>query len=71
MKTMQQLKNASNAKMQLQTASDLSINEFLENYAKMLVEKMAEILNANKQDLEKMESSNPKYDRLKLNEKRI
>ena len=47
------------------------INEVLNALADKAVAETSFILEENKKDLERMEKSNPKYDRLLLNEKRI
>lgn len=47
------------------------INDLLVHLADRLLEKSATILAANEKDLARMDSQNPKYDRLLLNEKRL
>ncbi|MFV0469585.1 MAG: glutamate-5-semialdehyde dehydrogenase [Dysgonomonas sp.] len=47
------------------------INEILESVAKETENKIFYILEENLKDLQRMEKSNPKYDRLKLTEERI
>jgi len=47
------------------------INELLEAIAKETEAKMYYILSENQKDLQRMDPSNPKYDRLLLNEQRI
>lgn len=56
------------------TASKLDhalVQSILNTLADKLISSTASILQANKKDLDRMEPSNPKYDRLLLNEKRI
>lgn len=67
-KKLAEVKNASAALAQL---SDSKINKVLKDLAGNLLKNSEHILAANKKDLEKMESSNPKYDRLLLNKERI
>lgn len=47
------------------------INTILKSIAKEAEAKMYYILSENQKDLQRMETSNPKYDRLLLNENRI
>lgn len=65
------LKQTVAASRQLITLNDEAINQLLMDTADELMNKQAEILTANKQDLERMDSTNPKYDRLKLTADRL
>jgi len=51
--------------------TDEEINQVLLDLADETISRTDEILAANLKDLERMDSNNPKYDRLLLNEKRI
>lgn len=55
----------------LNLANDALINRVLTDLGDLTENRCASILEANKADLERMDKSNPKYDRLKLTEQRI
>ncbi|KAA6232935.1 glutamate-5-semialdehyde dehydrogenase [Chlorobium phaeovibrioides] len=55
----------------LVTLTDSTINEVLLDLAGRIAPNAAAILEANHKDLERMEKTNPMYDRLLLNEKRL
>lgn len=55
----------------LSLIEEQQINELLEAIAKETEAKMYYILSENQKDLQRMDPSNPKYDRLLLNEQRI
>lgn len=59
------------ASRKLLALSDKKINEILLGVADAAEEKIDFILAENKKDLERMDTANPKYDRLKLTEKRL
>lgn len=69
--TKQQLKLAALATSTLQQMDEALITTILLAVANELEESMEEVLSANRQDLSKMEATNPKYDRLKLSDKRL
>ena len=62
---------ANKATASLATLTDSAINALLVDTAAALRTHSNTILEANRLDLERMESSNPKYDRLLLSEERI
>ena len=62
---------ANKATASLATLTDSAINTLLTDTAAALRTHSAAILEANRLDLERMEPSNPKYDRLLLSEERI
>ena len=62
---------ANKATASLATLTDSAINTVLTDTAAALRLHSAAILEANRLDLERMEPSNPKYDRLLLTEERI
>lgn len=55
----------------LNKISDRQVNEVLKDVALALVANSAEIIAANLEDLSRMPATDPKYDRLKLNEERL
>ena len=55
----------------LNLLEEKEINAILEAIAKETESKMYYILAENQKDLQRMDTSNPKYDRLLLNEQRI
>lgn len=65
------LREAAEAAKQLATLSDQTVAEVLRETAQALRTRMEEVLAANRQDLERMDPANPKYDRLRLNEERL
>ncbi len=65
------LRQASEAARQLMTLSDQTIAEVLKETARALRSHAEEVLAANRQDLERMDPANPKYDRLRLTEERL
>ena len=58
------LRQASDAAKQLITLSDQTIIGILKETAQVLRTHTEEVLAANRQDLERMDPANPKYDRL-------
>ena len=62
------LRQASDAAKRLITLSDQTIIGILKETAQVLRTHTEEVLAANRQDLERMDPANPKYDRLKLTE---
>ena len=67
-KTFEAVKKASKS---LATLSDKQRNEVLQAVANAIILNKERILKANALDLEKMDTSNPLYDRLQLTEKRL
>ena len=67
----EQLKQALSASRQLIMLDNETINHILSDAANALLERQQEVLDANTQDLQRMDHNNPKYDRLKLNEQRL
>lgn len=67
-KTFEAVKKASKS---LATLSDKQRNEVLQAVANAIILNKERILKANTLDLEKMDTSNPLYDRLQLTEKRL
>ena len=67
----EQLKQALSASRQLIMLDNETINHILSDAANALLERQQEVLDANTQDLQRMDPNNPKYDRLKLNEQRL
>lgn len=65
------LREASDASKQGLTLSDQTVSEILKGVAKALLDRADEVLEANRQDLDRMDPANPKYDRLKLTEERL
>lgn len=59
------------ASRSLNLLSEEQINSILEAIAKETESKMYFILSENQKDLQRMDESNPKYDRLLLNEQRV
>jgi len=59
------------ASRQIAAVDDLTLNSLLHELAEEAVKQSALIMAENKKDLELMDSSDPKYDRLKLTEERI
>jgi glutamate-5-semialdehyde dehydrogenase len=59
------------ASRRLVTVNDAQIRQILHETADLAWEKRADILNANAEDLHRMEPQDPKYDRLLLDEKRL
>ena len=60
-----------NASRKLRLLDDERINEVLNAIATEISVEVEYILSENKKDLERMDSSNPKYDRLKLTKERL
>ena len=71
MNTNELIIKASEAATALSALTDRAINALLTDTAEALRTHYADILEANRCDLERMEPSNPKYDRLLLTEERI
>lgn len=69
--TLQLLQQASQAVACLQSCSDSLIQQILNDTALALLANMESVLKANEEDLSRMDTSNPKYDRLKLTEGRL
>lgn len=59
------------ASRKLNLLSEDKVKQVLEDLAAKAVAATGTILAANQQDLDRMETSDPKYDRLKLTEERI
>lgn len=68
---MEQIKQAVMASRSLLAYSDEQINCVLSDTADMLVEQQASVLEANREDLSRMQPDDPKYDRLKLTSARL
>lgn len=71
MNTNDLLRQAASASRQLLNLRDETIRLILLDTAQALVDRQAEVLTANREDLERMEPSSPKYDRLKLTADRL
>ncbi len=71
MSTTELIRQAAKATTILQSLTDDAIGMVLRDTAEALRKGTEEILAANRLDLERMERSNPKYDRLQLTSKRI
>lgn len=69
--TQQLLQQAAQTVIALQRCSESLVQDILNDTASALLEHMADILEANREDLSRMDTSNPKYDRLKLTESRL
>lgn len=67
----EQLREASKATLSLGALPDERICLVLRDTARALRERMPEVLHANQEDLARMDPANPKYDRLRLTEKRL
>lgn len=67
----QLFKQAKNAGTELNLLSEKKINELFELIAQKTEKNITKILSENQKDLEKMDPTLPKYDRLLLNEQRI
>ena len=65
------LQQALAASRQLVTLDDTTVNSILISTASALLDRQAEVLTANADDLQRMDPENPKYDRLKLTEERL
>lgn len=65
------LQQASDASRQLITLPDETIVRVLRDTAKALHEHTAEVLAANREDLDRMDPADPKYDRLRLTDDRL
>lgn len=66
-----QLKSAQLASRSLVLVDDTIINAVIKTVAKTAMDDTGFLLEENKKDLERMPSSDPKYDRLQLSEQRI
>jgi len=71
MKYQQYFENAKKASAILNQINKETINEILRDIADDLLYKADDILTANQHDLEKMPVTDPKYDRLKLDQTRL
>jgi glutamate-5-semialdehyde dehydrogenase len=71
MKIRQQLENAVSASRKLNLVEGGTVKNILLDLAKEARESCDFILSENKKDLERMDSADPKYDRLKLTKERI
>ena len=71
MDTGELIRQAAQATTLLQTLTEESVNAVLCDTAEALRYATADILAANHHDLERMDATNPKYDRLKLTPERI
>lgn len=67
----QQLQQAKDASLDLQGYSQQQVNDLLLTLADAIMANKETLLSANQQDLDRMEQSNPLYDRLKLTESRL
>lgn len=67
----EQLQQAAQAAHQLIGLDDAKINQILRLTAQALLDVHYEVLPANEKDLARMDPSDPKYDRLKLNAERL
>lgn len=67
----QQLQQAKDASLDLQGYSQQQVNDLLLTLADAIMANKDLLLSANQQDLDRMEQSNPLYDRLKLTESRL
>lgn len=67
----QQLQQAKDASLDLQGYSQQQVNDLLLTLADAIMANKDSLLSANQQDLDRMEQSNPLYDRLKLTESRL
>lgn len=67
----QQLQQAKDASLDLQGYSQQQVNDLLLTLADAIMASKETLLSANQQDLDRMEQSNPLYDRLKLTESRL
>ena len=65
------IKKAASAVRELNGLSDAKIKEILMDTADALLEAQETVLGANEDDLARMDSANPKYDRLKLTPERL
>ncbi len=65
------LKKVKKASYQLQTTDESVVNEVLGELADALIDGSADILTANRKDLEKMGHDDPVYDRVELSGERI
>lgn len=63
--------NVQAASRQLSLLSEAKINKILDDLAMAAIKYTPEILDANQEDLDRMDPADPKYDRLKLSEERI
>ncbi len=66
-----QLKIVNNASRKLVRLNDSEINQILHELADLTANRIEYILKENQKDLDRMDASNPKYDRLLLNEDRL
>ncbi|PWG82089.1 glutamate-5-semialdehyde dehydrogenase [Pararcticibacter amylolyticus] len=66
-----QFKNAAKAGRELNACSDDKINQILSDLAEQAVLHTGMLLEENQKDLARMSKDDPRYDRLKLTEKRI
>ena len=65
------LKKVRQASRKLISLTDDQVKEILNQVADLALEKSADILKANRLDLDRMDPNDPKYDRLLLNEDRL
>ena len=63
--------NVRDASRQLSLVPEAKINKVLDDLAMAAIKYTPEILDANQDDLDRMDPADPKYDRLKLSEERI
>ena len=71
MESIELIKDAAAAVASLTGVDDQKINEILNDTAETLLQSKEAVLEANRQDLIRMDESNPKYDRLKLTAERL
>lgn len=65
------LESIKNASRSLTKLTEKKANKILQDLATLTLDQIPEIIKENKKDLDQMDSSDPKYDRLKLDEDRI
>ncbi len=71
MNTEELIHKASKATRALSALTDTTVNNLLSDVADALIAETESILQANKADLERLDPTNPKYDRLQLTPERI
>ena len=71
MSTIEQLEKIKSASGKMTSLTDSDINKALKSISDALLDNKKSILKENARDLDNMDSTDPKYDRLKLTEDRI
>jgi len=71
MKIEKQLRSVLDASRKINLTAESTINDVLSELASRTEDEISYILSENKKDLDRMDKSDPKYDRLKLTEERI